>query len=180
MTNGPNISVWCRDPRTKTGWSRTEWFGLGPAKFRNLGPNRTRTVRGPLVWWTVWSCCMIWYSPILNQICKVINDFLNIRLFHQLGTNSQTLYMGCYSKSNYFNLIQNSIGTVELIRFRDKLIHFRDHTIELIQRLTRFHVSCIKKCQILDILDFLVSQRIKCQKIDSGIKMSKHGSKNFR
>ena len=39
-----------RDPRTKTDWSRTEWFGSGPRAGpdkdqgnRNLGPARTRT-----------------------------------------------------------------------------------------------------------------------------------------
>ena len=40
-----------RDPRTKTGRSRTERFGPGPTtgpaqeNFRNLGPDRTRTER---------------------------------------------------------------------------------------------------------------------------------------
>ena len=40
-----------KDPRTKTGWSRTERFGPGPTtgpaqeNFRNLGPVRTRAER---------------------------------------------------------------------------------------------------------------------------------------
>ena len=40
------LMIWndeTRDPRTKSGWSRTERFGPGPAKFRNVGPDQDRT-----------------------------------------------------------------------------------------------------------------------------------------
>ena len=51
--NGLSTSVGRRDPRTKTGWSRTERFGPGPKSrtssdqhrknLRYLGPDRIRT-----------------------------------------------------------------------------------------------------------------------------------------